>query len=183
MNLLFNRDQKSAALFSLIPLRIGSGVIFHLHAELELDAEEEELIRKYKLAGAPLVHSDLIEDLKRAFRPGLLLGVLTFIVFWMWASFEPAVFLGFLVTIGMTGAYFHTERELILVRHLLDGGRTFHCDSIVALIQKEAYLEGVSGYLRQVLESAKHWHDREVLPIKPLDKAAAKQAILKALHG
>ena len=36
MNLLLSRQQKSAS-FSLIPLRIGSGVIFQLKGELELD--------------------------------------------------------------------------------------------------------------------------------------------------
>ena len=85
-----------------------------------------------------------------------------------------------LVMIGMTVVYFKTLREQIIVSDLLDGGRTFLCDSIVELIHKEAYLEGICEYLRQVLESAKHWHDREIIPIRPLDKEAAKQLILKA---
>ena len=59
----------------------------------------------------------------------------------------------------------------------------FCCDSIIELIQKEAFLEGISEYLRQVLESAKNWHDREVIPIKPLDKALAKQAVLSSTRG
>ncbi|MCP4409392.1 MAG: hypothetical protein GY807_16905, partial [Gammaproteobacteria bacterium] len=46
MNLLLDRDQKDASLFSLVPLRIGSGVTFTLHATLELDQEEEALLRK-----------------------------------------------------------------------------------------------------------------------------------------
>ena len=44
MKLLLDRDQRDASLFSLVPLKIGSGVTFTLHAELELDAEEEALI-------------------------------------------------------------------------------------------------------------------------------------------
>ena len=51
MNLLLNRDQKSAALFTLIPLRFGSGMMFHLHAELELDPEEKELVIPPKIKG------------------------------------------------------------------------------------------------------------------------------------
>lgn len=183
MNLLFNRNQKSAALFSLIPLRIGSGVMFHLHAELELDQEESELIQKYRFAKSALVVSDPIDDLKKAFRPALLLGLVTFAVMWIIGSFSVASTLAVLVVLGMTAVYFKTMREQILVSDLLNGGRIFRCDSIVELIQKEAYLEFISEYLRQVLESAKNWHDREVLPIAPLEKRAAKEAVLKMLHG
>ncbi len=183
MNLLLNRDQKSAALFSLIPLKFGSGVIFHLHAELELDDEEKQLMQKYKFAQAPLVLSDPIDDLKQAFRPALVLGLIVFVVFWILATFSTALSLAMLVTLVMTVVYFNTLRELILVQHLLDGGRTFHCDSIIELIHKEAFLEGISEYLRQVLESAKNWNDREVIPIKPLDKARAKQMVLSATRG
>lgn len=179
MNLLLNRSQKSAALFSLIPLRIGSGVLFHLTAELELDEEENALLEKYRLSKAPLVLSDPIDDLKQAFRPALLLGFLSFVVFWFLTSFTTGISLAILVTLIMTGVYFKTLREQIIVRDLLDGGRTFRCDSIVELIKKEAYIEGVSQYLRQVLESAKHWHDREKIDIPPLDKELAKQLIAK----
>nr|WP_295463825.1 hypothetical protein [Mesorhizobium sp.] len=183
MNLLLARDQKSAALFSLIPLRIGSGVVFHLHAELELDQEEEVLIKKYRFAGAPLVLSDPIEDIKQAFRPALLLGFLAFIVIWAIISFGVAVPLSILVTLVMTAVYFKTLREQILVKDLLDGGRVFRCDSIVGLIEKEAFIEGICEYLRQVLESAKHWQDREAILIRPLDKREAKLAVLKARRG
>lgn len=179
MNLLLNRDQKSAALFSLIPLRIGSGVIFHLRAELELDDEENSLLKKYRFEKAPLVLSDPIEDLKQALRPALLLGVLSFIVFWFVFTFGASIVLSVVVVLVMTVVYFRALREQIIVRDLLDGGRTFRCDSIVELIKKEAYIEGVCQYLRQVLESAKHWHDREKVDIPPLDKDLAKQLVAK----
>ena len=183
MNLLLNRDQKSAALFTLIPLRFGSGMMFHLHAELELDDEEKQLMQKYRFAKAPLVLSDPIDDLKMASRPALILGLVAFVVFWILASFSTAVSLATLVTLVMTVVYFKTMRELILVSDLLDGGRTFRCDSIIELIHKEAFLEGISEYLRQVLESAKNWHDREIIPIRPLDKALAKRAVLGSKGG
>jgi hypothetical protein len=103
MNLLLNRDQKSAALFTLIPLRIGSGVMFQLHAELELDEDETSLIKKYKFEKSLLVSSDPIEDLKMSFRPAALLGIVAFIVFWIIGSFSAAFTLGLLVTLVMTG--------------------------------------------------------------------------------
>jgi len=183
VNLLLGRSQKSAALFSLIPLRIGSGVMFHLHAELELDAEEDALVKKYRFANAALVVSNPIDDIKMAFRPALVLGFLSFLVGWFFVSIWSAVPLAMVVTLVMTVVYFRTLREQILVRDLLDGGRHFRCDSIVALIEKEAFIEQVSEYLRQVLESAKNWQDREKVPILPLDKRRAKLAVLKLRHG
>jgi hypothetical protein len=178
MNLLLKRDQRSAV-FSLIPLRIGGGVMFHLNAELELDDGERHLLDKYKFTRAHLVVSDPIEDLKKAFRPALLLGFLSFVFLFLLVSRSAAFTLPILITLVMTAVYFRTLREEIIVSDLLNGGRTFRCDSIVALIRKEAYLEAISEYLRQVLESAKHWNDREIVPIRPLDKAAAKEAVLK----
>lgn len=182
MNLLLNRDQNSSSVFSLIPLRIGSGVTFTLHATLELDKEEEALIWKYNFASAALVVSDPIDDLKQSFRPALLLGLVTFIAVWLigsiWIAYGPAI----IVTLVMTGVYFKTLREQILVRDLMADGRNFRCDSIVALIQKEAYIENVCSYLRQILESAKNWHDREVVAIQPLSKEEAKRAVLKGSH-
>ena len=179
MNLLLGRKQSASSVFSLVPLRFGSGVVFHLTAELELEPVEDALIQKYRFAKAPLVVSDPLDDLRQAFRPALLLGFLSFVVLWLLLSFWSAVPLAVLVTIVMTVVYFKTLREQILVSDLLDGGRTFHCDSIIALIRKEAYLERICEYLRQVLESAKNWDEREVVAIRPLDKEAAKRAVIK----
>ena len=180
MNLLLGRDQKSAAFFSLVPLRIGSGVIFHLRAELELDEEEWRLLETYKFSRAILTGSDPIDDLKKAFRPALLLGFIVFVFLSFILSVWSAIPLSMLVTLVMTFVYFKTMREQIIVSDLLNGGRTFLCDSIVELIHKEAFLEWAGEYLRQVLESAKHWHDRGIIPIRPLDKEAAKLLIRKA---
>ncbi len=179
MNLLLKRSQNASAWFSLVPLRIGKGVIFQLHAELELDTEEFALLHQYRFADTHLVVSDPMDDLRRAFRPALFLGLLGFVVVWIVANVMTAIPAAFLVTLVMTVVYFRTLREQIKVSDLTEGGRTFYCDSIIALIHKEAYLEFISGYLRQVLESAKHWDDREAIAIPPLDKAAAKEAVLK----
>lgn len=180
MNLLLNRKQSHTRAVSLIPLRIGSGVTFTLSASLELTDEERALVKQYKLYGAALVVSNPIEDLRNAFRPALLLGFVVFALSLIFVSATTAFVLGLLVTIGMTVVYFKTLREQILVSDLTSGGRKFRCDSVVDLIQKEAYLEGVCQYLRQVLESAKAWTDREIIPIEPLDAHAAKQAVLNA---
>ena len=180
MNLLLDRDQRDAALFSLIPLRIGSGVTFTLHATLELDEEEQALIRKYNFTKAALVVSDPISDLIKSFKPALVLGIVVFSLLWLVWSFDTGLTIGFLVTLIMTGVYFKTLREQIIVSELLGGGRKFRCDSIVELVKKEAYLSNICAYLRQVLESAKSWDDRDVVPILPLNREDAKAAVLKA---
>ncbi len=181
MKLLLDRDQIQASVFSLVPLRIGNGVSFTLHAQWELDSAEEALIKTYNLAKVVLIASDPIEDIKRAFRPALLLGVVTFflggLLFGLWSGVVGAG----LVTIGMTIIYFKTLREQIVVSELMAGGRKFRCDSIVALIHKEAYVRSISGYMRQVLESAKNWADREALDIPPLSAEEAKLAVLDKL--
>ncbi|MEX0957303.1 MAG: hypothetical protein WDZ83_19070 [Rhizobiaceae bacterium] len=182
MNLLLGRAQKDAV-FSLVPLRLGSGVMFQLHAELELNEEEKRLLATYKFTRASLVLSDPIDDLKKAFRPALLLGIPAYIVFWFIFGFwtAPSVTLVFIGV--MTVVYFRALRERILVSDLLDGGRTFHCDSIIDLIHKEAFLENICAYLRQVLESAKNWQDREIIPIAPLDKKVAKLVVLRGARA
>lgn len=178
MNLLLDRNQKSSEFLTLLPLRIGGGVIFQLRAELELDEDETSLMSKYKFADAPLVVSNAMDDLKQAIRPALLLGLVTFALLWPLFPLLQSAAIAIGVFLVMTVVYFRTMREQIVVRDLLNGGRMFRCDSIVELIHKEAFLEGICEYLRQVLESAKTWDERETLSIQPLDKKAAKQLIL-----
>lgn len=192
MNLLLRRSQQHG-LFSIIPLRIGFGPIFQLRVQIELNEEEKALVWKYRLGTALLVAGSRWAALRRAALSALIVGAIAYLAFFAFTSFRYGIgnmdlFLIFYMTEAlplpalfaaiMLVVYYLNEREHVTVDQLLSGGRTFYCDSVVELIQKEAYLERISEYLRQVLESAKHWHDREVIDIKPLDKAAAKQAVL-----
>lgn len=188
MHLLLSRSQ-SDAYFSLIPLRFGRGVIFEIKAELDIDQEESALLKKYNFINAVLVPGNRFQALRRAALTALLVGIIAqilSIVFFVF-SYGAQGFLasmGFvpisiLIVLGMTVAYYFEEREHVLVKHFLDGGRVFRCDSVIELIRKEADIEGWSQALRQVLESAKQWHDREALSIPPLDKEAARQFVLR----
>lgn len=180
MKLLLRREQKSVSGFSLVPLRIGSGSIFSLSAELEFDAEELQLIEKYQFNHSPIVRSDFFDDLKKAVPHAMIVGLVALAFLWMMVGFFTALPFSLIITCVMIAIYFKTERQQILVSDLMNGGRKFRCDSVVDLVHQEAFLEGVSQYLRQLIETAKHWDDREVIPIKPLDKAAAKRALLMA---
>lgn len=179
MQLLFSRDQ-SAGSFSLVPLRVGGGVTFSLRAQLELDEAEKDLLNKYKLTTAPLIVSDTLDDIRGAFRSALVVGVLTYITFWFLSGFLTAVTIALIVIGVMTGVYFFALREQLNIHHLMGRGHVFYCFSVRELVEKEAYLEGTCQYLRQLLESAKHWGGRETVQIPPLDKEAAKQAILQS---
>ncbi len=76
--------------------------------------------------------------------------------------------------------YLHEKRETIFVRDLLHG-RHFTCDSVVELARKEAWLSVVVSFLRQVMESAKHWDGTEHITIEALPKDEARQVILRGL--
>lgn len=180
MKLLLARGQTDSAGFSLVPLKIGSGVIFKLRASLELTDEEQQLLQKYQLERAALVTSDMLEDLKKGFRPAFVLGLICFVVMWFLISKNLAFSASVLVTMAMTGVYFRSLREQIAVSDLMGNGRLFHCDSVVTLIEKEDDLTRMSQFLRQVIESAKYWDDREAIAIEPLDRTDLKQAILSA---
>ncbi|MEL6503573.1 MAG: hypothetical protein AAFQ10_03865 [Pseudomonadota bacterium] len=179
MQLLLSRDQKAGSL-SLVPLRIGAGVTFTLHATLQLEPEEDALLKKYALTTVPLIISSPIEDFRNALRSALIVGAFVWLLMWILIGWWAAIPMAVAVTIIMTVVYFFALREQLQVNHLMVGGRTFYCFSVRELIEKEAYLEGTCSYLRQLLESAKHWGDREAIDIPPLDREAAKQAVLNA---
>lgn len=127
--------------------------------------------------------SDFIEHVRRAIGPALVVSFLGFVIAFLIAGFWSSLSIAMLVFPIMVIIYYRELRESITVDDLLSGGRSWRCDSVAELIQKEAFLEGVASYLRQLLESAKNSDDREVISIKPLPKAEAKLAVLKALHG
>ena len=90
------------------------------------------------------------------------------------------ILIGFLAGIGAGYWYFNEKRETVFVKDLLHG-RHFTCDSVVELARKEAWLETIVGFLRQVMESAKHWDGTDRHQIEPLPKDEARQVILKGI--
>ena len=179
MHLLCERKQ-SAAKVTLIPLRIGGGVMFTMWMKAELDEEETELVRRYGFNDALLVADDPIDTLRRSAKTSVLLGFVLFVVIGLIFSWVLAAWISGAATLGLTFLYYNELREHIFVRDLIHG-RKFRCFSIVELIRKEAYLQVIAGYLRQVLEIAKNWDGRETLQIMPLSKEEAKEAVLKGL--
>lgn len=186
MDLLFKRAQTKA------PGGIGESLgipnlplltirpKFKLWAKIECTPEEQGIISHYNFTDTVLVEG-FQEGL---FKRSLVVG--------FWSFLLATVFLipmfrfttGFVLCLiaGSIAAYLYYDkhREIVFVRDLL-AGRHFTCASVVELARKEAWLETITAFLRQVMESAKHWDGTEVRPIVPLDKDLAKQLIIKGL--
>lgn len=180
MNLLLKRDQTTYSGFSLIPFRIGKGVMFSLSAEIELEDEELKLIEKYKFNNAPIEKSTFMLDVKRAFPHAAIVGFISLILFLVIFDLADAIPLALVITLIMTIIYFITDRRQILIADLMNGGRKFRCDSVVDLAKQERHLEDVAHHVRQLIETSKHWDDKEVIPIYPMEKSAAKEAIVQS---
>lgn len=178
MNLLLERRQKPGTA-TLVPLQFGGGPLFQLWMQAEFTNEEAELLRKYRLDEALLIAADRLATLQRSFRTALIVGFVAWWLLVLFLSWMVTTSLTMLLIIILTAVYYNELREHIYVRDLVHG-RTFRCFSIVELVQKEAYLTGIAAYLRQVLETAKHWDGRETVPVPVLTPQEARELIAKA---
>jgi hypothetical protein len=171
MDLLFKREQSQSRFVK---------VQFKLWGKIELDEEEKALIDRYRFHDAILIAS-LQPTL---IRQTAIIGVLGFfLAFGFLSTFMgsgSAVFLGMIAGIGAGYWWFNEKRDTIFVKDLIHG-RYFSCNSVVELARKEAWLETVVAYLRQVMESAKQWDGTEKHKIEPLPKDEARAVILRGI--
>ncbi|WP_262691996.1 hypothetical protein [Kordiimonas aestuarii] len=172
MDLLFKRSQTSSDL---------GRVAFKLFGKVEFDAEETELVKKYRFDEAVLIYSDQPKLFKKACMRAFGIFIIAWIiVFSMSYSGMMAVMLGLLGGCGYGYWYYHQNRETIYVRDLMHG-RYFTCESVVDLARKEAWLETICSFLRQVMEGAKHWDDEVRSTIKALPKEEARRVIIEGI--
>lgn len=171
MKLLFKREQT--------PGKVGK-VRFQLWGKVELDDTESEIVTRYKFDDAVLIE---------AVQPGLvrntlLIAIGVFVVVFGFAATAIGTTAGFVAGLLGGGAagyfYFDRKRETIYVKDLIHG-RYFSCPSVIELARKEAWLETVVAFLRQVMESAKHWDGTESLDVEALPKDEAKLVMIKGL--
>ena len=182
MDLLFKREQTpggGGTGFSIPGLRLGAPK-FKLWAKIELDPEEKIVLDHYRFDNAVLIDSFQPELMKKAAIVGGVVFVVTTLFFLARSGFAGALFWGLLLGGAAGWFYFDKKRETIFVRDLLHG-RYFSCGSVIDLARKEAWLETVTTFLRQVMESAKHWGGTEAIKIEALPKDLAKQLIIQSL--
>ena len=171
MDLLFKREQASGSL---------TRVNFKLWGKIEFDEEEQALTKRYQLDDAVLI--EVVQP--KLLRQGILAGFVGFIpAAFIFPAMLGAVLGALLSLAAAFGAgywWINEKRETIFVRDLIHG-RNFKCDSVVDLARKEAWLTTAVSFLRQVMESAKHWDGTERHQIEPLPKDEARQVILRGL--
>ena len=170
MNLLFKREQTDG---------VTGKVTFRLWAKTELDEDEQHIITRYRFSDAKLIEVLQPTLLRNAIILGVVSAVAVIVLFFG-AGFQLALLLGIGAGGGAGYLYYDRNRESILVKDLIHG-RYFACDNVVELSRKEAWLAMVVSFLRQVMESAKHWDGTETIPIEALSKQEAKYIAVKGL--
>ena len=181
MNLLFRRSQTgdADAQVSMLPFSFRAPS-FKLWAKIELTPEELAIVSHYRFEKALLIDAIQPGLLKSAALAGFGAFVLSLALLSSMFPFSSTGFLAFLIGCGVGYIYFDKKRESVWVRDLM-AGRYFACTSIIDLARKEAWLEAIVGYLRQVMKSAETWDGTETIPIKPMDKDAAKRFMVQGL--
>lgn len=172
MDLLFKREQRKTA---------SKRVSFKLWSKIELDETETAIVSKYNFDQAILIFADQPGLLRSAIFFGLLGLLPGLLLAGLFDLKGPTALVVLLIpVIALSYWRYHQTRETIYVKDLLHG-RNFSCGSVVELARKEAWLGVVVSFLRQVMESAKHWDGTERLPIEALPKDEARQVIIKGL--
>ena len=169
MELLFRREQTTG--------KIGR-VNFKLWGKVELSEDEQALVTRYRFDEAVLIAILQPNLLRQAGLIGLLAFLIAAPILTAMAGLMGPL-LGIGAGVGAAYWWINEKRETIFVRDLLHG-RNFTCDSVIELAKKEAFLTTTVSFLRQVMESAKHWDGTERHTIEPLPKDEARQVILRS---
>lgn len=171
MKLLFNRDQTAGKF---------TKVTFKLWCKIELGDEEGRIVDRYRFDEAILIAAIQPRLMRTTGYIAIASFIVTYGILGFFLTFGLSVFLSVIVAGGVGYLYLDRHRETVFVRDLIHG-RTFTCNSVVELARKEAWLATVTAYLRQVMESAKHWDGIEKNEVEPLPKEEARRVILKGL--
>lgn len=171
MKLLFRRKQAR---------RPNGKIQFRLWSKIDLSTDENMALSKYNLDQACLIVEDQPNLLRNAIGVFAVCFLVVMTLLFRQVSFLPATGLA----IGLSGAaawfYFDRFRETIYVKDLMHG-RFFACGSVVELVRKEAWLQQVVSFLRQVMETSKYWDGQEPIDIPAYDKETARQIVLKGM--
>ena len=167
MNILFRREQSSA--------KVGKP-IFKLWCQIELDDNEQAIVKKYHFDQHGLVGENQKNLLRNSALLGLFAGLIAYIVLDIIFPSSLAQILGLLAAGGSGYWFFHNNRDLIYVRDLIHG-RHFSCPTVIDLAKKEGELTNIVYAFRQVMESAKHWDGTQAIPIEALPVEEARELI------
>ena len=197
MELLYKRNQYTRPTWTSM-----KKVFFKLHAQIVLSPEENDLINKYQLRDAIVIPVPQPRLIWHSIGIGLLAAVLSFGFFlsifgspavrrYLYYNHNPVLnfisetgALPFAIVVAIAAAFvfYHLNRKTIYLRDLIRG-RTFRTKSVVDQVDTENWVHGVVSYIRQLLETAKHWDGTEKFDVLPLDPEEAKKAVLPKLKS
>jgi hypothetical protein len=147
-------------------------LLFTLWAKFEITKTEVALIDKYGMHGAVIREGDIKRDVKKAaIYSGAFWAVIAFgFIIYARPSFTQiiGIFIQFaLIPFPLTTWFVYSRiREKIIVRDMLDG-RTFTCNNISILLEKEEYLKQTAERFRMFLERMEKWGGQDVVMIEP----------------
>ncbi len=171
MKILFSRKQVRG--------KFG-GVKFRLWSQIELDENERQVIRHYSFDESVLIDSLQPELIRKSALVGIGASIFGAILASYSGDWKITIFVGLIIGIVAAFIFYDRNRETIFVKDLIHG-RFFECKSVIDLARKEAWLETITGYLRQVMESAKHWGEDEKRDIEVLPKDEAKRFMIRGI--
>lgn len=171
MEILFKREQTPGKM---------SRVNFKLWAKIEPGEDEQEIISRYKFDQAVLIEAVQPGLMRSAAMVAVGVFAVAFLLFAAIFGINAGLFLAIVTAFGAGYWYADSKRESIFVKDLLHG-RHFKCESVIELARKEAWLATIVGFLRQVMESAKHWDGTETQSVEALPKDEARQVIIKGI--
>lgn len=149
---------------------------FKLWAKLELDEPEQALVSRYKFDQSILIADAEPQLIRKAAFLGFIGCIIAYLIVGTILPTGVALAIAVVAWAGTGYWYYNEKREKLFVKDLLHG-RNFTCDGIIALTQKEAWLNSMSIVLRQVIETAKHWGGTETSDIPVLNREEAKQLV------
>ena len=172
MQLLFKRSQTTGG--------FPPGPRFKLWAKIELLEEEHALVGRYQLDSSVLIDRPQPGLIRKSILIGFAFSIFLGVAFVLEFGFPIGAFLGISVSIAIAWFAYDRMRETIYVRDLLHG-RYFQCRSVIELARTEAWLEMVSAFFRQVVETSKHWDGTQTHRIGALSPEEAKQIVIQGI--
>jgi len=153
---------------------------FNLWCKIEFDEGEQAIVKRYHIDESVLIEVVRPDLIRKAIFIAVGVVLIVTVYFYSLAGLGMALTIGCLSGCIAVYWYIDERREKIFVRDLIHGWN-FTCYSVAEIARKETWLETITSYLGQVIESAKHWDGNQRPTIKHLVKDEASKVILKGL--
>jgi len=169
MKIIFKREQTQG---------IIRKVWFQLWCELELEEEERAVLRHYRLDKSILIFFHMEGLLRNSLIFGLIASIPAFFIFGYFVGRDGGMWLAFFFGIFAAWLFYDYFRETIYVNDLIHG-RHFKCYTVTQLATREELLKQLIAYLKQVMETCKHWDGNQVFDVPEFDQEMTRKIIIR----